>query len=454
MIGRRGIVPALLVAAVVAVAVLVALAGGGTRHELWVDIPDATGLYAGEPIREAGIDVGGVASVEPIDGGRRARVGLSFGGRAWPIQHGTQLRLRWGGTISYLNYYVDLIAPVRSGQPYPDGATLPRSTVSVPVEFDSLIDDFTPRVRAGMRSLLAAGGDSFTNARPGLEATLARTPPALTQANLLLADLNRSRSQLTQMIGSTGRVVDALDTAQPSTEQLVSGAAGTLHAVAAQATALQHTIADAPAAFTRVDGTLGTADRTLDLAGRVTTQLAPGVTQLHETVRPLDQLLAAIEQVAPDAESTLTTARRSAPRLTALLRKATALMPTIDSAVGRAIPELDCIRPYTPDIVSFFTNWSAFMSTSDGSDYIPRVVPSAITGALSGAQQETAGQAVSGSSGLTDAFPQPPGYAAGQPWFQPQCGITQDSLIAADDPEADNPNSSPFPAPTTSSQAR
>jgi ABC-type transporter Mla subunit MlaD len=285
-------------------------------------------------------------------------------------------------------------------------------------------------------------------ARPGLQATLARTPPALGQANLLLGALNQSRAQLQQLIGSTGRVVNALDTARPTVEQLVSGAATTLRSVGERATALQDTLARSSGTLTRVDSTLGTADRTLDLAGKVTTHLSPGVTELRQTVAPLDRLFETVDAVAPDAEATLTTAGRSAPQITALLRTATGLMPTIGSDIGQALPDLDCIRPYTPDIISFFTNWAAFMSGTDGTNFVPRVVPSAILGALTGAQQDTPGQAVAQFPGLTDSFPRPPGDAAGQPWFQPQCGITPDSVIAADDPEANNPNSAPLPVPT------
>jgi ABC-type transporter Mla subunit MlaD len=121
------IVPGLIFAAVVAVGLIVVLAPASTSHRLWVEVPDANGLYAGEAIREAGIDVGGVASVQPAAGGHRARVGLTFHSRAWPIDRGVRLSLRWGGTISYLNYYLDLVAPRRPGDPYGDGAMLAAS---------------------------------------------------------------------------------------------------------------------------------------------------------------------------------------------------------------------------------------------------------------------------------------------------------------------------------------
>jgi ABC-type transporter Mla subunit MlaD len=439
---------ALLLAAALAAGALVLRAVPGRPDELWVDVPDATGLYPGAAIREAGLDVGGVASVQPIDHGRRARVGLRFHPGVWPIRRGIRLRLRWGGTISFLGDYVDLVLPGGTGPAYRNGATLPSTALSVPVQFDTLLDDFTPAVRRGVRSLISSGAGALATARPDLVSTLARTPPALEQANVLLGELDRSRTALAQLLDTSGRVVDALQTAQPSTEQLVSGAAGTLSATAAQASALRATIAAAPRAFSRVGATLRRAERTLVLTGRVTTLLGPGVTQLHETLPSVRTLLTRVEQIGPPAEATLSTAGRSAPQITALLDKTTALSPTLGSDLRQAVPELGCIRPYTPDIVSFFTNWSAFLSPSTGHNHIARVVPSAITGALSGAEMNTPGEVVGEFPGLTDSFPQPPGYAAGQPWFQPQCGISAASLKAADDPEAGAPDGAPLPAPT------
>jgi len=37
--------------------------------------------------------------------------------------------------------------------------------------------------------------------------------------------------------------------------------------------------------------------------------------------------------------------------------------------------------------------------------------------------------------GLRYAFPFPPGYLAGQPWYLPECGITPDAFDASKDPE-------------------
>ena len=48
----------------------------------------------------------------------------------------------------------------------------------------------------------------------------------------------------------------------------------------------------------------------------------------------------------------------------------------------------------------------------------------------------TAGQAAKMFRGLEYGFPRPPGELANQPWFQPQCGITEKALDPAQDPES------------------
>jgi ABC-type transporter Mla subunit MlaD len=441
----RAIIPWLLGLACVACLIVYMVSRGGQSHRLWVNVKDATGVLAGEPIREAGVNVGEVASVQPIDGGQRARIALDIGATAWPIRSGEAFRLRWGGTVSYLQQYVDLLQRHPAGTPYLPGATLPESSFDVPVAFDRLINDFTPLVRSGLRSALIKGGPAFAAAQPGLKGTLNRAPAAVAQASALLGDLDRSRSQLQLLISATGRVVGAFNTAQPTVEQLVSGAGRTFSAVSARAAALQATLSKAPGTFTRVDDTLTRANRTLQLAGQVTVALSPGVAELRKTVQPLDRLLTTLTTVGPDARATLTTVGRSAPQITRLLTKATQLMPTIGALTKGAIPELGCIRPYTPDMVSLFTNWTGFISATDGTDYYARVNPAELAWAPTNMQTETPGQAARLFPGLTDSFPRAPGEAAGQPWFQPQCGVTPASLTPAYDPEGGNTATAPLP---------
>jgi ABC-type transporter Mla subunit MlaD len=443
----------LLVAAAAALVVIVIMSAGSTGHRLWVNAPDATEVLAGQTLRMAGHPIGEIASVKPIDHGRAARLGLTINDSSWPLTRGTAMLVRWGGTISYLKRYI-AVTPGTAGAPaYRDGDTLPPSALGVPLEFDSLINEFTPALRANLRAFINNGGAALKASSAPLRSTLERTPAAVIQANQLLGTLAQNRARLTAMITSTGDVINSIRGADPTVEQAVVGAAQTLKVTAQHALALQQTLTAAPGTFVHLRDTLGSADRTLDLATTLTGRIAPGVSELRRTIAPLTHLLTTVVDVGPVASSTLVTARNAAPNVTRLLARATQLMPTIDSVAKQALPELSCIRPYTPDIVSLFTNWTGFISSTDGRDHYVRINPAAILWAPTNVQPQTTAQAASMFPGLRMGFPRPPGNAAGQPWFQPQCGAGPDSINPFKDREARAPSSIPSPLPGLSSGA-
>jgi ABC-type transporter Mla subunit MlaD len=410
--------------------------GAGAGRTLYVSVDDATGVTKGQRIRMAGKPVGQVADIKPASRGRAARIELRFDDTAWPLARGSRMRLRWGGTISYLKRYIAVTRGPDGAPAYGDGATLPAASFSVPVEFDSLIDEFTPKTRRDLKAFINRGGVAVQHAEPQLRATVRHAPPAVQQASGLLAALDRSDVRLDALVGSTADVVDAIRSADPSVEQAVTGAARTLSATAQSASALRATLHAAPGTFGRIRGTLANADRTLDLASSVTTSLRPGVAELRRTIAPLNRLLTNVVRVGPDARATLATARRASPDLTKLLDRGTSVMPQLESVAKQAIPELDCIRPYTPEIAALTTNWAGFISSTDGRDHYVRINPAAIPWAPTNVQAETSGQAAKLFPGMRMGLPRPPGWAAGQPWFQPQCGAGPEAIDPQQDPEA------------------
>lgn len=120
--------------------------GDDERHVAYVTIPDAGNMIAGQAIRLAGTPVGNVGRIEVIDSGRRARVELRFEDRAWPLRSGTKLALRWGGTVNYGDRYLALTPGSASGATLRQGADLPPSSLTVPVEYDTFVKTFTPAV--------------------------------------------------------------------------------------------------------------------------------------------------------------------------------------------------------------------------------------------------------------------------------------------------------------------
>lgn len=409
--------------------------GGSTDRRLYAVVPEASQMIPGQEIRSAGQSVGRVGPIEPVRGGRAARVELRFDKGVWPVPRGSRLTLRWGGTVSYSNRYVDL-KRAAAGPALANESVLPAGAFAAPVEFDSAVDLFTRRMRRDTRSLVNTAGATFDAAQLPLRDVLTSAPPVVEEAGNVFADLTHDDDVLQGLLQSANAVTASVDRANPGVGPLLGGAGTTFRAIADQSRALEQTLDRLTPSLRQTRTTLTRADSTLDATRHLTARIAPGVTQLRRIARPLSRVLTTVEDIGPDARSTLASARRATPSLNPLLSKATALMPTVESAGAQAVHELKCIRPYTPEIVSLFSNWGDFFSFVDNKDKMARVILDNIVAApsnISGYDSETATKLF---PGLQYAFPRPPGLAGGQPWFLPECGAGPDALDPSKDPEA------------------
>jgi ABC-type transporter Mla subunit MlaD len=306
----------------------------------------------------------------------------------------------------------------------------------VPVEIDEVIAMFKRPLRRDVKRLLDASGTTLDRMSPSLRRGLEVAPAVIGEASGVLRDLSLNQATLRSLVRSTGSVVDAVDRSSPRMRELLDGAAETLGAVADESERLQLALTRMPGALQEVRNTLPEADQTLTAAADVTTLLAPGVARLRRISAPLNRLLASLVAVGQDASGTLRTTRRGAPEITRLLGRLTTVAPELE-AIGRSgSKQLDCIRPYTPEILMLATTWGDFTSPTDGKDrYIRANIQNYFPAPYNNVPM-TPAELLRAYPGLEYGFPRPPGQVAGQPWFQPQCGAGPEALDPANDSEA------------------
>jgi ABC-type transporter Mla subunit MlaD len=422
-----------LLAGVIAVVVIVLASGSQSAHKLQVVVPEAIGVIPGERMVAGGQQVGSIDSASVTRDGK-AHLVMAIDNSAWPLPRDTALTLRMGGTIKFSDRYIEI---GRGHQPsmLRSGDYIPASQFVVPVEYDTVFNTFDAPTRAGLQSLFNNGGPTFTIAAPYLRRSLDVAPGALVQVDHVFRDLGYDTNALSTLVRSTDHLLGAVATANPGVRQLLTSAADTFTAVASQSNALKQTIGDVPNTFAAARTTLSHASRTLTQAADLTDRLAPGVTQLRQIATPLSSALRTVVAVAPDAISTLSTVRTAAPSLDALLGQARSpLMPTVQSIGTRAAKQVACVRPYTPELLGALSTWAGFWGNGDAKDTM-------LHGAL-GATPMTNENPVDSATlgkllpGLQIDFPPVPGQIVRQPWYQPQCGITPDSLSLSHDPEA------------------
>ena len=439
--GRIGLA-ALGVAVMAALVIIVFKPGGGEDgHRVTLVLSHANFMSSGLKVRAAGVQVGRVTAAD-VTSDKQARLELVIeNDKVWPLPEGTKARLRWGGTAKFSDRYVELV-PAASGPPLPDGAVLrgvdtkPDDFVSTPTEFDEVFSLFTPRTRKNLKAMLDVGGASLLQAGPQLRRSLDRSPPALEGAAAVLGDLDADPEALDTLVRSSDRVVDAIRRSEPDVGRLVSSAATTFGAIASESRELSVAIEEMPATLVAARKTMSHADRTLVSAAGLARRLDPGVAEVKRIARPLTDVLSTVVDVGPDVRQTLSTLRRALPDLDPLVDRARSQMPTIESIGKRADHLLECVRPYAPELMGFFQNWSSGFSRrpAGGDGFINAAVG---TFPWPNGDPRTTSELNKAFPAITSPFLTPPGMIGGQPWWQPQCGSTPERSL---DPTKDVDN--------------
>lgn len=451
--GSQRLMPLVLLSAVGVVCLILVLAntGGANGHQVSVVVPNATDVIGGQLVKDAGVNVGVIDGIQAVDGGHAAKVTLTLDNSVWPLRAGTTMTVKWGGTASFVNRYINLVKGPAGGSPIAVDGTLPAADFRVPVEFDSFLGTFTPSVRANLKQLLSNAGVTLKSASPSLRSALGVAPAALTQVSAVLSDLDANEPALNELVRDGASVVRSVNAANPGVQSLIGNATSTFQAFDARTAALESTLKLAPGVLEQTRTTLARAEPTLKLATQLTGTISPGVDQVDDDAAPLDTVLTTLRKVGPDVISALKSAHAATPSLNPLLTKATSLMPTIQSLSSQANTSLACIRPYTPDIIGFTSDWADFLSGVDGKDhYFRAMVQSEIFAPANDMPYDSADMHKLFPQ-VDYTFPPPPGYAAGQSWYLKQCNEGPNATNPDDDPENNTSAAQLPPAPTAAS---
>ena len=424
------------VAAVAAVAILIGILSGGKTHTLLAGFDNAIQMTPGQELRMAGRPVGEIGSIKLDKQSGTSVVTLKVTDSAvWPLPQGTYAVARWGSTTAYLGRYTELIPGPKGNPPLPDGGILtPQQDLSA-FELDQAYNLVRGRTAGDLTNLLDRLGPSFHGQGPTIRSGLAAAPTGLSPAADVLQQLASNTYDLTTLANVGNSTLGALASRAGDLSHVATDAAGTFQAFADHTVAEQQALDKAPQAFSTATSTLNRLDTSLNGLTTLVNDIRPGAPALAHLAGVAANALTTLRTVAPQATATLNTGSAAAPKLSTLLATGDTFMPSAASALGTFTPMLSCIRPYGPDIAGFLTTWAGITSHYDAGGHYGRafeltVIPALYPGTLFNSQQ-----AMAQSPGLTYAFPRPPGMNDGHPYFIPQCGVTQDALNPAKDPE-------------------
>jgi phospholipid/cholesterol/gamma-HCH transport system substrate-binding protein len=205
-------------------------------YELHAIFDKANRVADRSPVRIAGVTVGKVVNVEPLeDGSGKSRVTMELEESALPIKKDAELTIR-SRLFLEGNYFIDL-RPGRPGSPEVEsGATIPPNQTSSPVQYSQVLTALQSETRDDLRRLLkeyssalrGEGAAGFNQAIRHWEDAWRNT----SQVND--ATLGTEEHDLTRVLRGQARVFGALSSDDQALRSLITDLADTLGGFARQ----------------------------------------------------------------------------------------------------------------------------------------------------------------------------------------------------------------------------
>ncbi len=288
-------------------------------YHLHVQARNAEELAKGDDVNEGGALVGIVGSVTPArsrSGSPIAMLNLNLYKNVEPLPRNTTFTIRLKGAIG-LKYLAVNRGSAAAG--LPNGATVPVSQSGASVDFDQVLDMFTPKTSTGIQRTTAGFGQALAGRGANLNATIGNLGPLLAALQPVAANLAARRTDLAGFFRGLGAFSSALTPVANVQAQLFTNLDTTFRALAPVAPAFADTISATPPAFAA----------TIDQSPRIRPFLTDTASLLH--------------QFSPG----FATLRTSAPVLAAAFRIGTRTLPPTAALDTRLVALAKRLQSYS-----------------------------------------------------------------------------------------------------------
>ena len=376
-IARGAVLIAVALVAVLAVYLLV-LGGGG--HEYTLIFQNAGQLVKGDNVDVGGEPVGSVKSIE-LTSDNRAAVKISVDEPYAPLHEGTQAVIRLTSLSGIANRYVSITPGPNSNPKLGDGATLPETQTTTPVDIDQLFNTLTPKARRDLTGVIKGFATSLHGKGEQSAQATKYFNPLLSSARRLVDQATADEGALTDFIVSSSRTVTVIAGRRADLADLVGNANATTGAIASENRALSQALALLPTTLKRGNSTFVNLRATLDdldplvaASKPATKRLAPFLRELRPLVhdaKPTIQDLSTLVH-RPGANNDLVDATRKLP---GFQRAASPTFRDSRQALQKSEPVLEFIRPYTPELVGWFRDFGVGAANYDANGHYARIQP-------------------------------------------------------------------------------
>jgi phospholipid/cholesterol/gamma-HCH transport system substrate-binding protein len=369
----------------VIVAILL-FAKGGSTYTVDAYFVNAAQLVKGNLVQIGGTKVGSVKDLTLTENGQ-ARVHLTIDKEYAPLRQGTQATIRQASLSGIANRYVDLTMPSGDSSntdEIPSGGSIDINNTTTAVELDQLFNTIDDDTSDSVKAFFRNSATQFRGKERQQKLAYKYLNPALSTSSRLFNELNRDQPRLERFLVDSAKLVTTLAERRDDLAALVGNLNTTFTALGNQREALAESITLLPGfmrqantTFVDLRSALDDVDPLVDASKPVApkldqllTQLRPFANDARPTVRDLSRIVYSkgrdndlfdLQQTFPPvARAALDTRERSIDFGGGAkpVGETEGAFPEIIDAARDSAPIIARGRPYTPDLMGWFDDFS------------------------------------------------------------------------------------------------
>jgi virulence factor Mce-like protein len=253
-------------------------------YRISAQVEDAAELVPGNEVRIAGVRVGLIESIEPIqheDGSTTAKLNLKLDDKVAELPEDSTVVVRQQSSLGLK--YLEIVKGT-SGSTYPEGSELPLSAARPePVDLDQVLNTFDEPTRLAIQRNLVEFGNAIAGRGQALNAAIGELAPLVRRLEPVARVLSARRTQLGRFVTA---LRDAASEAAPVAEiqaRMFVALETTFGALADVARPfIQETISKSPPTLDTTTRTLPTIRPFLTNSARLFADLRPGVSAIAD----------------------------------------------------------------------------------------------------------------------------------------------------------------------------
>lgn len=339
-----------------------------TGYEIKIPMSNVDNLVFQSDVTVAGVDVGKVQKISVE--GNVDMVTLSLDSSVVPLHQGATVTVRNKTLVE--ETYLDIADG--KGPAYPSGATLPQSAGRPAVKLNDVLTSLDPATRQRLSQLIRSSAAGVAGRQADVDALMTGLGEIGDSAGALKA-LAQQSEQLKSLVRSSTDVLQSLDTQQGRIVGLVRDAQ-TITAVTNQHRSdVENLMRVLPPLLDSARVAGGSLQQLAGPLGVVALNLRGAAPDLNAALLQLPATTRDLRGLVPSLNSTLVKAPTTLRLLPPFQAVASPWIGTTIMSMSELNPMLAYLSPYGHDLASYWSNFTDFVSSSDGNGPIARVKP-------------------------------------------------------------------------------